>query len=75
MAAVQNFINRQIPDQAGISQKTRKFLGPENDPVKTLKQLSGDSKSAQEVRAQESHIIYPVNFTGALELPKTFPRD
>ena len=64
--------NDKRTDQAWVSQKTRKLLGPENGPVKTPKQLSGVSQSAQEVRARENHVIFPVNFTGALELPRTF---
>ena len=56
---------------ACVSQKTRKLLGPENGPVNAPKQLSGVSQSAREFRARENTSFFPVNFTGALELPKT----
>ena len=51
-------------NQACVSQKTRKLLGPENGPVKPPKKLCRVSQSTRKFRARENTSFFPVNFTG-----------
>ena len=62
-------------EQACVSQKTRKLLGPENGPEKPPKQLSSVSQSAREVRARENHVIFPRKLYGSSWAPENLSRD
>ena len=58
-------------DQACVSQKTRKLLGPGNRPAKLPKRLSGVSQNTRKLLTPENTSFSPVNFTGTHYLPKS----
>ena len=58
-------------DLAFVSQKTRKFLGSGNGPVKPQQNLSSVSQSAQKISSPRNTSFFPINFTGSHYLPKS----